>query len=124
MSLLAGKKDAEGWETVQRGRPARPRSAAIVAKVSPVLANVCPRDDSNIVNQPQQQQPKQQQKQALQPLCPPDNDKSQLLSNPQPIPEEQAPLEETGDLEEGHKIEVLLHDDTSSSHPGAVLTYQ
>ncbi|XP_046890085.1 S phase cyclin A-associated protein in the endoplasmic reticulum isoform X2 [Hypomesus transpacificus] len=100
-----GKKDAEGWETVQRGRPARPRSAAIVAKVSPVLANVCPRDDSNIVNQPQQQQQKQQQQQALQPLCPPDNDKSQLLSNPQPIPEEQAPLEETGDLEEGHKIE-------------------
>ncbi|XP_062316778.1 S phase cyclin A-associated protein in the endoplasmic reticulum [Osmerus eperlanus] len=98
-----GKKDAEGWETVQRGRPARPRSAAIVTKVSPVLANVCPRDDSNMVNQPQQQQQKQQQ--ALQPLCPPDNDKSQLLSNPQPISEEQAPLGETGDLEKGHKIE-------------------
>uniref|UniRef100_A0A3Q3B0R1 S-phase cyclin A-associated protein in the ER n=1 Tax=Kryptolebias marmoratus TaxID=37003 RepID=A0A3Q3B0R1_KRYMA len=27
-----GKKDAEGWETVQRGRTAKPRSAAIVAK--------------------------------------------------------------------------------------------
>ncbi|XP_067091368.1 S phase cyclin A-associated protein in the endoplasmic reticulum isoform X2 [Osmerus mordax] len=98
-----GKKDAEGWETVQRGRPARPRSAAIVTKVSPVLANICPRDDSNMVNQPQQQQQKQQQ--ALQPLCPPDNDKTQLLSNPQPISEEQAPLGETGDLEKGHKIE-------------------
>ena len=117
MSLLAGKKDEEGWETVQRGRPARPRSAAVVAKVSPVLADVCPSDDGNAVNQPQQQQ-------ALQPLCSPDNDKSQLLSNPQPIPEEQAPLEETGDLEKGPKIEVLLLDDTSSSHPRAVLTYQ
>ncbi|XP_078804858.1 S phase cyclin A-associated protein in the endoplasmic reticulum isoform X5 [Oryzias latipes] len=27
-----GKKDAEGWETVHRGRTAKPRSAAIVAK--------------------------------------------------------------------------------------------
>uniref|UniRef100_A0A667YYA7 S-phase cyclin A-associated protein in the ER n=1 Tax=Myripristis murdjan TaxID=586833 RepID=A0A667YYA7_9TELE len=43
---FSGKKDAEGWETVQRGRPARPRSAAIVAKVSPVLAHVTPKQDS------------------------------------------------------------------------------
>uniref|UniRef100_A0A671XXJ7 S-phase cyclin A-associated protein in the ER n=1 Tax=Sparus aurata TaxID=8175 RepID=A0A671XXJ7_SPAAU len=41
-----GKKDAEGWETVQRGRTAKPRSAAIVAKVSPVLAHVIPKQDS------------------------------------------------------------------------------
>ncbi|KAG9340716.1 hypothetical protein JZ751_020306 [Albula glossodonta] len=46
-----GKKDAEGWETVQRGRPARPRSAAMVAKVSPVLAHVSPKDDSDKENQ-------------------------------------------------------------------------
>ncbi|KAJ8344045.1 hypothetical protein SKAU_G00313740 [Synaphobranchus kaupii] len=45
-----GKKDAEGWETVQRGRPARPRSAVIVAKVSPVLAHVSPKDDSDKEN--------------------------------------------------------------------------
>ncbi|XP_035251605.1 S phase cyclin A-associated protein in the endoplasmic reticulum isoform X3 [Anguilla anguilla] len=45
-----GKKDAEGWETVQRGRPARPRSAAMVAKVSPVLAHVSPKDDSDKEN--------------------------------------------------------------------------
>uniref|UniRef100_A0A8C9TF90 S-phase cyclin A-associated protein in the ER n=1 Tax=Scleropages formosus TaxID=113540 RepID=A0A8C9TF90_SCLFO len=44
------EKDAEGWETVQRGRPAKPRSAAMVAKVSPVLANACLRDDSNMEN--------------------------------------------------------------------------
>ncbi|XP_031420317.1 S phase cyclin A-associated protein in the endoplasmic reticulum isoform X2 [Clupea harengus] len=46
-----GKKDAEGWETVQRGRPARPRSAAIVAKVTPVMAQVSPKDDSDKENQ-------------------------------------------------------------------------
>ncbi|CAB1313798.1 unnamed protein product, partial [Coregonus sp. 'balchen'] len=44
------KKDSEGWETVQRGRPARPRSAASVAKVSPVLAHISPKDDSNKEN--------------------------------------------------------------------------
>ncbi|XP_072574277.1 S phase cyclin A-associated protein in the endoplasmic reticulum isoform X1 [Paramormyrops kingsleyae] len=43
-------KDAEGWETVQRGRPARPRSAAVVAKVSPVLVHSAPRDDSDKEN--------------------------------------------------------------------------
>ncbi|XP_076118616.1 S phase cyclin A-associated protein in the endoplasmic reticulum isoform X1 [Alosa pseudoharengus] len=48
-----GKKDAEGWETVQRGRPARPRSAAIVAKVTPVVAHVSPKDDSDKENQNQ-----------------------------------------------------------------------
>uniref|UniRef100_A0A8C5N7A2 S phase cyclin A-associated protein in the endoplasmic reticulum N-terminal domain-containing protein n=1 Tax=Gouania willdenowi TaxID=441366 RepID=A0A8C5N7A2_GOUWI len=37
--------DAEGWETVHRGRTAKPRSAAIVAKVSPVLAHVIPRQN-------------------------------------------------------------------------------
>uniref|UniRef100_A0A8C7UP20 S-phase cyclin A-associated protein in the ER n=1 Tax=Oncorhynchus mykiss TaxID=8022 RepID=A0A8C7UP20_ONCMY len=50
-SLCPGKKDSEGWETVQRGRPARPRSAAIVAKVSPVLAHISPKDDINKENQ-------------------------------------------------------------------------
>uniref|UniRef100_A0A8C5GSD9 C2H2-type domain-containing protein n=1 Tax=Gouania willdenowi TaxID=441366 RepID=A0A8C5GSD9_GOUWI len=44
-SCVAGKKDAEGWETVHRGRTAKPRSAAIVAKVSPVLAHVIPRQN-------------------------------------------------------------------------------
>uniref|UniRef100_A0A6Q2ZAI9 C2H2-type domain-containing protein n=1 Tax=Esox lucius TaxID=8010 RepID=A0A6Q2ZAI9_ESOLU len=44
------KKDSEGWETVQRGRPARSRSAAMVAKVSPVLVHVAPKEDRE--NQP------------------------------------------------------------------------
>lgn len=101
-----GKKDAEGWETVQRGRPARPRSAAIVAKVSPVLAHVSPKEDNNKVNQQQQQEQKQQQLQQVRPLCPPDKDKSQLLSDTvQPIPEEPVPPVETGDTEKGQMIE-------------------
>ncbi|XP_051916387.1 S phase cyclin A-associated protein in the endoplasmic reticulum isoform X3 [Hippocampus zosterae] len=41
------KKDSEGWETVQRGRAAKPRSATMIAKVSPVLAtHVAPKQDS------------------------------------------------------------------------------
>ncbi|XP_028815069.1 S phase cyclin A-associated protein in the endoplasmic reticulum isoform X3 [Denticeps clupeoides] len=46
-----GKKDAEGWKTVHRGRTARPRSAAMVAKVIPVLAHTGPKDDSDKENQ-------------------------------------------------------------------------
>ncbi|XP_029613487.1 S phase cyclin A-associated protein in the endoplasmic reticulum isoform X2 [Salmo trutta] len=84
-----GKKDSEGWETVQRGRPARPRSAVIVAKVSPVLAHISPKDDSNKENQ-----------QLLGRSCPLDKDKGHCE---QPIPEEPVPLEETaGDLEKGN----------------------
>uniref|UniRef100_A0A673CP10 U1-type domain-containing protein n=1 Tax=Sphaeramia orbicularis TaxID=375764 RepID=A0A673CP10_9TELE len=56
----ASKKDAEGWETVQRGRTAKPRSAAIVAKASPVLAHVTPKQDCTKENQsylpPQEEQ--------------------------------------------------------------------
>uniref|UniRef100_A0A8C7XWT5 S-phase cyclin A-associated protein in the ER n=1 Tax=Oryzias sinensis TaxID=183150 RepID=A0A8C7XWT5_9TELE len=54
------KKDAEGWETVHRGRTAKPRSAAIVAKVSPVVAQVNPKQDSAKCNRslvvPQEEQ--------------------------------------------------------------------
>nr|XP_046163638.1 S phase cyclin A-associated protein in the endoplasmic reticulum-like isoform X2 [Oncorhynchus gorbuscha] len=87
-----GKKDSEGWETVQRGRPARPRSAAIVAKVSPVLAHISPKDDINKENQQPPGRP-----------CPLDKDEGQCE---QPIPEEPDPLEEmTGDSEKGHMME-------------------
>ncbi|XP_071003566.1 S phase cyclin A-associated protein in the endoplasmic reticulum-like isoform X4 [Oncorhynchus clarkii lewisi] len=87
-----GKKDSEGWETVQRGRPARPRSAAIVAKVSPVLAHISPKDDINKENQQPPGRP-----------CPLDKDEGQCE---QPIPEEPDPLVEmTGDLEKGHMME-------------------
>ncbi|XP_029552283.1 S phase cyclin A-associated protein in the endoplasmic reticulum isoform X4 [Salmo trutta] len=87
-----GKKDSEGWETVQRGRPARPRSATIVAKVSPVLAHISPKDDINKENQQPPGRP-----------CPLDKDEGQCE---QPIPEEPDPLEELpGDSEKGHMME-------------------
>uniref|UniRef100_A0AAQ4RNV5 S-phase cyclin A associated protein in the ER n=1 Tax=Gasterosteus aculeatus aculeatus TaxID=481459 RepID=A0AAQ4RNV5_GASAC len=38
LSCFPGKKDAEGWETVQRGRTAKPRSAAIVPAPSSATA--------------------------------------------------------------------------------------
>uniref|UniRef100_A0A665VKY7 S phase cyclin A-associated protein in the endoplasmic reticulum N-terminal domain-containing protein n=1 Tax=Echeneis naucrates TaxID=173247 RepID=A0A665VKY7_ECHNA len=69
-----GKKDAEGWETVQRGRTAKPRSAAIVAKVSPVLAHVIPKQESTKGNQCHQSPQEEQQP---QPQCPPAKDSSQ-----------------------------------------------
>uniref|UniRef100_A0A8B9LK77 S-phase cyclin A associated protein in the ER n=1 Tax=Astyanax mexicanus TaxID=7994 RepID=A0A8B9LK77_ASTMX len=51
------KPDAEGWETVQRGRSMRPRSIAMVAKVSPVLAHVSPKDVTDKENQQLQASP-------------------------------------------------------------------
>uniref|UniRef100_A0A8C7KYV7 S-phase cyclin A-associated protein in the ER n=1 Tax=Oncorhynchus kisutch TaxID=8019 RepID=A0A8C7KYV7_ONCKI len=90
----SGKKDSEGWETVQRGRPARPRSAIIVAKVSPVLAHISPNDDSNKKNQ-----------QLLGRSCPLDKDTGHCE---QTIPEEPVPLEETAeDLEKGAVCESV-----------------
>uniref|UniRef100_A0A8C6L3L9 S-phase cyclin A associated protein in the ER n=1 Tax=Nothobranchius furzeri TaxID=105023 RepID=A0A8C6L3L9_NOTFU len=53
------KKDAEGWETVQRGRTAKPRSATMVSKVGPNLAHNAPKQDfvkSNWSRQPPQEE--------------------------------------------------------------------
>uniref|UniRef100_A0A7N6BR72 C2H2-type domain-containing protein n=1 Tax=Anabas testudineus TaxID=64144 RepID=A0A7N6BR72_ANATE len=69
-----GKKDAEGWETVQRGRTAKPRSAAMVAKVSPVLAHVTPKQDRTKGNQAHVPPQEEQQ---LQPQCPRAKDTTQ-----------------------------------------------
>ncbi|XP_073688430.1 S phase cyclin A-associated protein in the endoplasmic reticulum isoform X2 [Garra rufa] len=69
------KKDAEGWETVQRGRSMRPRSNTMVAKVSPVLAHVSPKDDSDKENQR---------------IQPPPQEKSQEVKEQEPpVPQEQ-----------------------------------
>uniref|UniRef100_A0A8D3CRI8 S-phase cyclin A-associated protein in the ER n=1 Tax=Scophthalmus maximus TaxID=52904 RepID=A0A8D3CRI8_SCOMX len=79
----SGNKDAEGWETVQRGRTARPRSAAMVAKVSPVLAQVTPKQDSVKDNGPHLLPQGEQQ---LQPQCHPDKDSTQT-DDEQRVPE-------------------------------------
>ncbi|KAM7003372.1 S phase cyclin A-associated protein in the endoplasmic reticulum isoform 5-T5 [Tautogolabrus adspersus] len=79
-----GKKDAEGWETVQRGRTAKPRSAAMIAKVSPVLAQVIPKQDSAKCNQPHLPPQKEQQ---IPPQCQSEKDTTQIHS------QQQAPVE-------------------------------
>ncbi|XP_048014187.1 S phase cyclin A-associated protein in the endoplasmic reticulum isoform X2 [Megalobrama amblycephala] len=83
------KKDAEGWETVQRGRSMRPR-----AKVTPVLAHVSPKDDSDKENQRIQPSPQE---------------KSQEVKElEQPIPQEQSQeMEKTSIIEPQSMAEVL-----------------
>ncbi|XP_055078235.1 S phase cyclin A-associated protein in the endoplasmic reticulum [Periophthalmus magnuspinnatus] len=60
------KKDAEGWETVQRGRPAKPRSATMIAKVSPVVAQAPPKTEQTRAKAPH---PQPQEPAAPQPQC-------------------------------------------------------
>ncbi|KAM4573208.1 S phase cyclin A-associated protein in the endoplasmic reticulum isoform 2-T2 [Odontesthes bonariensis] len=96
-----GKKDAEGWETVQRGRTAKPRSAAIVAKVSPVLVHVAPKKDSAKCN-PSHLPPLQEQQLCAE--CPPDKDATQTDTGQQ-IPAGPDPPEEVERPENGHIME-------------------
>ncbi|MEQ2190706.1 hypothetical protein XENOCAPTIV_006657, partial [Xenoophorus captivus] len=90
VSGLHCKKDAEGWETVQRGRTAKPRSAAMVAKVSPALAHIPAKQDSAKFNRSHLPE-----KQQLRPECPPDKDVTQTDSGQQvtvkPVPASECP---------------------------------
>uniref|UniRef100_A0A665VLQ6 U1-type domain-containing protein n=1 Tax=Echeneis naucrates TaxID=173247 RepID=A0A665VLQ6_ECHNA len=100
-----GKKDAEGWETVQRGRTAKPRSAAIVAKVSPVLAHVIPKQESTKGNQCHQSPQEEQQP---QPQCPPAKDSITLpCVQPQSMAEVLAKKEELADRLEKANEEAI-----------------
>ncbi|XP_078113091.1 S phase cyclin A-associated protein in the endoplasmic reticulum isoform X3 [Sander vitreus] len=96
-----GKKDSEGWETVQRGRTAKPRSAAIVAKISPVLAHVPPKQDSAKCNQSHLPTKEEQQ---LHPQFPPDKDTTQKDTEQQ-VPVEPDPPEKIGHPENGNMME-------------------
>ncbi|XP_059190736.1 S phase cyclin A-associated protein in the endoplasmic reticulum isoform X3 [Centropristis striata] len=96
-----GKKDAEGWETVQRGRTAKPRSAAMVAKVSPVLAQVAPKQDSAKCNQ-SHLLPKEEQQ--LDPQCVPEKDTTEKDAEQQ-VPVEPDPLEKIERPENGNMME-------------------
>ncbi|XP_061630323.1 S phase cyclin A-associated protein in the endoplasmic reticulum isoform X2 [Phyllopteryx taeniolatus] len=84
------KKDAEGWETVQRGRAAKPRSATMIAKVSPVLAtHVAPKQNSTrnpSVVPPQEEPP-------ICPQCPTHVDATKLDSEKK-VPTLQDPPDE------------------------------
>lgn len=98
-----GKKDAEGWETVQRGRTAKPRSAAIVAKVSPVLAHAAHKQESAKCGQ-SHLPPQKEQQPRLQ--CPAEKDAT-VLETEQPVPAEPDPLEKVVSPENGDIMEVL-----------------
>uniref|UniRef100_A0A671M642 S phase cyclin A-associated protein in the endoplasmic reticulum-like n=1 Tax=Sinocyclocheilus anshuiensis TaxID=1608454 RepID=A0A671M642_9TELE len=88
------KKDAEGWETVQRGRSMRPRSNTMVAKVSPVLAHVSPKDDSDKENQRIQPSPQEKSQ--------------EVREEEQPVPQEQSQeTEKTSVIEPQSMAEVL-----------------
>lgn len=102
--MFPGKIDAEGWETVQRGRTAKPRSAAMVAKVSPVLAHTTPKQDSAKDNW--SHLPPQNQKR-LRPECPPEKDVIQTNSGQQ-ITAEPNPLKEVVHPDNGQIMEVLM----------------
>ncbi|XP_014859903.1 PREDICTED: S phase cyclin A-associated protein in the endoplasmic reticulum isoform X3 [Poecilia mexicana] len=81
------KKDAEGWETVQRGRTAKPRSASMVAK-----------------EQPQRR-----------PECPSDKDVTQTDSRQQ-VTEELVPVEEVEHPQNGHIMEPPAEPMQHSEH--------
>ncbi|XP_061826376.2 S phase cyclin A-associated protein in the endoplasmic reticulum isoform X3 [Nerophis lumbriciformis] len=93
------KKDAEGWETVQRGRAAKPRSATMIAKVSPVVAvNVASKQDNIQSHVAPQKVP---------PSCPqllPDNNATQVDSEQQ-VPAQPDPLENVKHAMSGNAIE-------------------
>lgn len=99
---LLGKKDAEGWETVQRGRTAKPRSATLQSKVGPDLVHAAPKRERPKCEQPH---PPPQEEQLSHTKCPvtkgttiPDNEKK-VLAEPDPP--------EVGSPENGNMMEVL-----------------
>ncbi|KAG7323992.1 hypothetical protein KOW79_012008 [Hemibagrus wyckioides] len=88
-----GKKDAEGWETVQRGRSMKPRAIAMVAKVSPVLARVSLKDASDKENrqlQDKTQRPEEQRRDSdlISPEQNPECEKAPVLEPPSDIDQE------------------------------------
>ncbi|KAF7224438.1 S phase cyclin A-associated protein in the endoplasmic reticulum isoform X2 [Nothobranchius furzeri] len=95
------KKDAEGWETVQRGRTAKPRSATMVSKVGPNLAHNAPKQD--FVKSNWSRQPPQEERQ-LRPERPLNTNETQHDPE-QLVPAKPAPLKEAEHPENGQIME-------------------
>uniref|UniRef100_H2T9A0 S-phase cyclin A-associated protein in the ER n=1 Tax=Takifugu rubripes TaxID=31033 RepID=H2T9A0_TAKRU len=102
------KKDAEGWETVQRGRTAKPRSATLLGKVCPDLAHAAPKRERPKCEQPH---PPPQEKQLSHTRFPvtedttiPDNEQKVL---PQSMAEVLAKKEELADRLEKANEEAI-----------------
>lgn len=106
---------------MQRGRTAKPRSAAIIAKVSPVLSQVPPKHVNARSGQPrpptqeplppqpppqqQEQQQQQQQQQSTSHFQCPSDQLEEAVVLQKPIPE---PLEKSRSPENGDVLEVLM----------------
>lgn len=97
-----GKKDAEGWETVQRGRTAKPRSATLLGKAWPGLVQAAPKRERPKCEQlrppPQKELPHTQ--------CPVTEDTT-IPDNEQQVLDEPHPPEKVGCQENGDMMEVL-----------------
>lgn len=98
-----GKKDAEGWETVQRGRTAKPRSATLLGKACPSVAQAAPKRE-----RPKCEQPHPPPKEAQLPnaQCPITKAATTLNNEQQVLAEPDAP-EKVGYQENGDMMEVL-----------------
>lgn len=103
LMCLLGKKDAEGWETVQRGRTAKPRSATLHGKVCPDLAHAAPKRERPKCEQPH---PPPQEKQLSHTQCPVTEDAT-IPDNEQKVLAEPNPAEKVGSQENGDMMEVL-----------------
>ncbi|XP_075998360.1 S phase cyclin A-associated protein in the endoplasmic reticulum isoform X3 [Genypterus blacodes] len=95
------KKDAEGWETVQRGRTAKPRSATIAANVSPVSARITSKRDSTKVMATQPHVVPDEEQQLHTPLS---NGGGQTGSE-QRVPVNTSPSDSVGDSENRDMME-------------------
>lgn len=98
-----GKKDAEGWETVQRGRTAKPRSATLIGKACPGLAHAAPKGGRPKCVQPH---PPPQAEQPAHTRCPVTVDTT-IPDNEQQVFAEPVPPEKVGCQENGDVMEVL-----------------
>ncbi|XP_015199092.2 S phase cyclin A-associated protein in the endoplasmic reticulum isoform X1 [Lepisosteus oculatus] len=95
-----GRKDAEGWETVQRGRPARPRSATVVPKASPAPAPLSPKDDSDKENLQHGPSPQNQDKPPPEPCQQKEPDTAEEKTDSQkPAVIQQSTADSPGDSE-------------------------
>ncbi|XP_077373045.1 S phase cyclin A-associated protein in the endoplasmic reticulum isoform X5 [Festucalex cinctus] len=93
------KKDSEGWETVQRGRAAKPRSATMIAKVSPVLAtHVAAKQD---ITKNESLVPPQEE----HPSCPPTNVDATQGDSEKKVPTHQHPPREDKHPASGDTVE-------------------
>lgn len=120
LSCFPGKKDAEGWETVQRGRTAKPRSAAIVAKVISVPVKDPPKQDSVKCKQ---SHPPPKEERPIDAVCPSNKDTTQK-DDEQQVPLEPNPLVEVGCPVNGNMMEVLRFSTVGCFSPKAVPWYQ